>query len=113
NPEDLAPLVKKINKITWNTKKGGLVANQELRIGSIILQMKKISSPDIQLVILAISEAIKQEGKQLLNFGAEVTQLQNRILSLQKWNPSQEWPKMDTETLLATNGVWLGPYLHQ
>lgn len=112
NPKDLAPLVKEKYNITWDTKKGGLVANKELRIGSIILQVKKISSPDIQLRTQAISEAIKREGKQLLSFEGEVSQLQNRILSLQKWNPIQEWPKMDTETLLATNGDWLSPYLH-
>src|SRR5690606_300656 len=61
----------------------------------------------------AICEAIKKEGEHLLDFNDTVVNLQNRILSLQKWNPEQSWPAVSTSELLATCEDWLAPYLAQ
>lgn len=111
NPRDLAPMVKEQEVITWDTKRGGLIATKDLRIGSIILQSKPLPEPDEKHLIAAISEALKKEGTHLLDFNDEVTQWQNRILSLRKWNPSQQWPDISTSSLLMTNSEWLSPYL--
>ena len=113
NPRDLAPLVKEREVITWDTKRGGLIATKDLRIGSIILQSKPLPDPDEQHLVAAISEALKKEGAHLLDFNEEVTQWQNRILSLRKWNPTENWPDVCTTSLLLTNAEWLTPYLDQ
>ncbi len=111
NPRDLAPLVKEQEVIEWDTEDGGLTASLELRIGNIILQSKPLSDPDESHRIKAISNAIKREGLQLLNFNEEVTQWQHRVMSLKKWRPKEGWPDVSTSTLLLTNTEWLGPYL--
>ena len=111
NPRDLAPLVKEREVITWDTKRGGLIATQDLRIGSIILQSKPLPDPDESHLVAAISEALKKEGAHLLDFNENVQQWQNRILSLRKWNPQGSWPDVSTSTLLMTNRDWLAPYL--
>jgi ATP-dependent helicase HrpB len=111
NPRDLAPLVKTSEVIHWDTRKGGLVARKELRIGSIVLQSTPLPSPDAGHLLQAISDAIKNEGEQLLDFNEKVTQWQNRVLSLRLWRPDEGWPDVSTSTLLATNRDWLGPYL--
>lgn len=111
NPKDLAPLVNTSELVTWNTKKGGLIAKRELRIGNIILESKPLPSPDSKKLTQAISEAIRSEGEQLLDFNEKVIQLQNRILSLRQWRPDDDWPDVATSTLLANNLEWLGPYL--
>lgn len=111
NPKDLLPLVKEYDNVVWDTRKGGLVANKELRIGSIVLQAKPITNINEEQLVNAISEAVKTEGEHLLNFDEKMLQLQNRILSLQKWNPDQPWPDVSTAYLLETNKSWLGPYL--
>ncbi|MGK7390355.1 MAG: ATP-dependent helicase HrpB [Candidatus Cyclobacteriaceae bacterium M2_1C_046] len=113
DPKDLAPLVRQKEVITWDTKKGGVVATKDLRIGSIILQSLPLLSPDKNLIIKAISEAVKKEGERLLDFNEEVVQWQNRVLSLCKWNPDEEWPDVSTDNLLSTNERWLSPYLQQ
>ncbi len=113
NPRDLAPLVKEQEVITWDTKHGGLIASLDLRIGNIVLQSKPLPDPDESRLVEAISAAIQKEGERLLDFNDDVSQLQNRILSLRKWNPQESWPDLSTETLLATNGEWLLPYLNQ
>ena len=111
NPKDLLPMVKEQDVIIWDTRKGGLIAAKELKIGSIVLQSKPLSNPSSENLIQAISNALKLEGENLLDFNEDVIQLQNRISSLAKWNPKEEWPDTSTETLLNTNKEWLGPYL--
>ncbi len=111
NPKDLISLVKEREIITWDTRKGGIVANKELRIGNITLQSKPISNPSEEKITEALCAAVKNEGEQLLDFSEDVVQLQNRILSLKKWNSNEEWPDFSTDHLLHTNYKWLSPYL--
>ena len=111
NPRDLVPMVKEKEVITWDTKHGGLIASRDLRIGSIVLQSKPLPDPDESELVQAICDAIKKEGANLLDFNEEVEQWQNRVLSLKKWNPEQNWPDVTSPTLLITNDEWLAPYL--
>lgn len=111
NPKDLLPMVKEVEVIQWDTRKGGLIASKDLRIGSIVLQSKPIASPGEKHLIEAISNAIKNEGESLLNFDDNFKQLQNRILSICKWNSFKDWPDVSTGELLLHNMDWLGFYL--
>lgn len=111
NPTDLAPLIKHKEIITWNTKNGGLVAESQMRIGNIILKSTPLPDPNPKALIKAISDAIKKQGSSLLDWNEEVSQWQNRIISLKKWNPIQKWPDVQMSTLLLTNSEWLTPYL--
>lgn len=113
NPKDLLPMVKEQELVTWDTRKGGLIANKELKIGSIVLQSKPLPAPNENLVAEAISRAIQTEGENLLDFDAHMVQLQNRIMSLRKWNTNEEWPDVSTEVLLNNNAEWLGALLGQ
>ncbi len=113
NPRDLAPLVKEREVITWDTNEGGLIATLNLCIGSIVLKSTPLPDPNESHLLEAICEAIKKEGEQLLDFNELVVQWQNRVLSLRKWNPQENWPDVSTHTLLLTNKKWLAPYLNQ
>jgi ATP-dependent helicase HrpB len=112
NPKDLLPMVKEVEVVIWDTRKGGLVATRDLKIGSIVLQSKPLNNPDAALVSAAILNALKSEGKELLNFNEEMEQLQSRIGSLSLWNPEEGWPRVDTDWLLGGNTEWLIPYLN-
>jgi ATP-dependent helicase HrpB len=111
NPKDLQSLVKEQEVITWDTRKGGLIATKELKIGSIVLQSKPLPAPNSEYLVNAVSNAIKNEGENLLDFDESIVQLQNRIQSLKIWNPKDEWSDVSTANLLETNMIWLGPYL--
>lgn len=111
NPTDLQPFLKTIDNNTWNTKRGGLIATRETRIGSIILKSIPLPNPDENQLIKAISQAIVKEGAHLLDFNANVQQWQNRVMTLRKLNPKSEWPDVSTNFLLKTNYIWLSPYL--
>jgi ATP-dependent helicase HrpB len=111
NPKDLIHLVKEKQNISWDTRKGGLIASTELKIGSIVLKSSPIKNPDSELVIEAICNAIKTEGESLLDFTDHFTQLQNRIGSLAAWHTEQAWPQSNTTYLLQHAKEWLGPYV--
>ncbi|MEM6829791.1 MAG: ATP-dependent helicase C-terminal domain-containing protein, partial [Bacteroidota bacterium] len=111
NPKDLASRVKDQEVIAWDTEEGGLIASKDLRIGSIVLKSTPLPDPDPSHLEQAISEAIKKEGSNLLDWNEDVEQLQNRLLSLRKWRPGENWPDISTDTLLQTNEEWLAPYL--
>ena len=111
NPKDLLPMVKEQTVISWDTRKGGIIATKELKIGSLVLQSKPLPNPNEEQIASAICNAIKNEGENLLDFDEKMEQLQNRILSLQIWNPEENWPDVSTDALLANNEKWLGPYL--
>jgi ATP-dependent helicase HrpB len=111
NPKDLAPRVKEVEVIEWDTEDGGLIATKDLRIGNIVLKSSPLPDPDPKHLQKAISDAIKKEGRTLLDWNEDVEQLQNRLLSLRKWRPSESWPDLNTDTLLMTNVEWLTPYL--
>jgi ATP-dependent helicase HrpB len=112
NPRDLMPLVQTKEVITWNTKKGGLITSEDMRIGNIVLMSKPMQNADKTLILKAITNAIKKEGTALLNWNEEVEQWQNKVLSLRKWYPNDGFPDVSTAALLATNDEWLAPYLN-
>jgi ATP-dependent helicase HrpB len=113
NPKDLAPLVKKTDNITWDSRKGALTATTDLRIGHIVLQSRPLSHPNPDQITEAICKEIEKNGAHLLNFDEKVQQWQNRIQSLRKWHPASLWPDVTTPTLLKHCREWLAPYLNQ
>jgi len=111
NPTDLKPFLKTVATNTWHTKRGGVIATREMRIGSIVLKSTPLPDPNQDQVIQTISKAIEKEGAHLLNFDDKVQQWQNRILTLKMLNPDDGWPDVSTRKLLETNSDWLLPYL--
>ncbi len=113
NPKDLVHLIKEVENVSWDTRKGGLIAAIETKIGSLVLQSKPLNSYGGVDTLSVISEAITKEGESLLDLNDEFGQLQNRILSLKTWNPEDGWPDVETNNLLTNNRAWLGPYLEK
>ncbi|MFB2120835.1 ATP-dependent helicase HrpB [Parapedobacter sp. 2B3] len=110
-PEDLAPLANETERIVWDTRKGGIIATKDKRIGHITLQSVPLAQPTDGAVMPVLYEAIRTEGLQLLTFSDAVEQWQNRVGSLRHWHPNQGWPDMSTTTLLQQPEDWLAPYL--
>jgi ATP-dependent helicase HrpB len=111
NPKDLLPMVKEQDTIVWDTRKGGLLANKELKIGSIVLRSKPLAKPNEEQRVAAICKALEKEATSLLNISESFTRLQNRILSLRIWNKEEAWLDVTSETLFANTQTWLAPYL--
>ena len=111
NPKDLAPLLKTKEVLTWDRKKGGLLAHSEIRIGAILLGTRPLPKVDPALATQALLEAIADEGQFLLDWNEQTALLLARINSLKTWNPTQDWPKWTVATLCQEASHWLEPYL--
>lgn len=109
--DDLLPFAQEREVVSWESRKGGMVARKEMRFGRLTLSSKPLHQVDPALVQEAICQAVEKEGEQLLNFSEQVQQWQCRVMSLGIWRPEEEWPDVRTETLLATCREWLSPYL--
>ncbi len=113
NPKDLLSKVITKEVVKWDTEHGGLIAKEEMRIGSIVLKSTPIQNPNPDKLIGAITDAIADKGRQLLDWNKEVIQLLYRVNSLRKWNPSLKLPEYSIEALLASNKEWITPYLSE
>ena len=111
NPKDLAPLLKTKEVLTWDRKKGGLLAHSEIRIGAILLGTRPLPKVDPVLANQALLEAIAEEGQFLLDWNEQAMLLLARISSLKTWNPTQEWPAWTVASLCEGASQWLEPYL--
>jgi ATP-dependent helicase HrpB len=111
NPRDLSELIQEKENIQWNSKKGAIIASKELRLGNLVLKSTPLQNLNPSLIQKVICDAIKKDGAHLLDWNENVTQFQNRILSLQQWNPNETWPDVSTNYLLKTCDDWLQPYL--
>lgn len=113
NKNDLLSVASESETLTWDTRRGGLIASRDLRLGSIVLQSKPLAAPPPEKVSEVISAALETEGESLLDFSEELEQWQNRILSSGIWRPEENWPDVTTSSLLKSNREWLWPYLAQ
>lgn len=111
DPQDLKDMLVQRDSLSWDTRKGGLFAVRELRIGALVLQSKPLPNPDPGLVKAAILQAIHKEGERLLYFNDAFVNLQNRIQSLRIWNPEEGWPDVSNAALISKPELWLGAYL--
>jgi ATP-dependent helicase HrpB len=111
NPKDLMPMVKTKEVISWDRKKGGLVAMTEVRIGAIILGSRPLANIEKGDATQAILEAVRQDGEHLLNFNEETKQVILRVANLKSWNPNQNWPDWSVAVLCENPETWLESYL--
>ncbi|WP_100626961.1 ATP-dependent helicase HrpB [Algoriphagus formosus] len=111
NPKDLAPMLKTREVLEWDRKKGGLIAETEVRIGAIILGKRPLKSFNPELAKEAIVRAIQEDGQYLLDWNEETLQLIYRVQSIRNWNNDPSWPDWSVQNLCKNATDWLSPYL--
>lgn len=109
-PKDLKSLVEEKVQITWDSRKGGLVASKDLCIGSIVLQSQALKEIDESRRSEAIIKAIRNEAKTLLDWNESFKHIQARISSLRIWNPDENWPDVTDDSLIENPEIWLEAY---
>ena len=110
DPYELQDRMELHEVVTWDEKKGILVAQSETRIGDLTVEstpLKKI--PENQRIQL-LCEAIRNQPS-LLPWSKEIEEWQARIGSLRTWRPEEGWPDVSETGLLDNLEDWLGPYL--
>jgi ATP-dependent helicase HrpB len=113
DPRDLASMVKEEESVVWDEQEDRIVAQNQLKIGRIILKSTPIQRPDSDQVITAICQWLKKHGEHVLNFNEQVIQWQYRVHCARTWNPTSDFPIVDTTHLLETCEEWLAPYIQK
>lgn len=97
--------------VKWDTDRGVITAQLESRIGNVVIAAKPLQKISDALRIKILCDAVREEGLKLLNWTADNTQWQSRVLSIRTWNKDQSWPDVSEPSLLGTVEEWLAPFL--
>jgi len=108
DPNDLKDRFHTVETVEW--KEGQLVAQSEERLGSLLVQHKKLKQVPKPRKAAVVMAAIKQTPK-MLPWEKGAHQWQARVMSLRAWRPDEGWPEVGTEILLQSGTEWLQPYL--
>ena len=100
----------KIN-LSWDNKRGQVVAQQEWRIGQLLVE----SSPATDITLLqqqqTICQAARSNGSSMLDFNDAVQNLQRRVATVAQWHPELDLPDLSTDAVLLHPEDWLMPFL--
>jgi ATP-dependent helicase HrpB len=108
----LGDLVEPATIAEWDRKTNRFVAEEQQRIGALILKRTSLSSVPPHAKVNALLEHIHKQGLRLLPWTADLHQWCARISLLRSVDADAGWPDVSQENLLATVEDWLAPYLH-
>lgn len=109
--ESLLALAKDRKNISWDSKKGQIIARNETHVGGLVIESNTIKDDCNKQIIKVLCDACAKEGKSILNFSEEVERLQRRISAVSSWHPELEIPDFSSETILKKSSEWLPFYL--
>ncbi len=106
--EELRPFTQTKDNITWDSKRGTLIAQREYRIGVLTIGTETIPCQNSALLI---AQAAQKEGRSMLNFDDQVQTLQQRIAMVNQWHPELDLPELCTDAVLQSAPDWLPLYV--
>ena len=101
------------DNVTWIAHQGGVVAQKEMRIGTLVVKTKPLGNVPRKLLENIICEAAKKEGKSMLSWTDKTAALQERVALVAQWHPELGLPDLSTDTVLMQPEKWLPFYLEK
>ena len=111
DPADLVHLSHENIRVEWDDRNGILISQREKKIGDIILESKIINDVPEEKRIQVICAAMRKGEFDNLPWNDEISNWQNRLISMKKWRPEDSWPDVSREGLLENIEEWLAPFL--
>ncbi len=108
--DGISPLAKAHERVAWDSTLGRVAAMREWRIGRIVLSAKPLESVPREITESIVAQAVKSEGRSLLNLTDNFHGLQRRIAVCSAWHPELALPDVSTDALLKTADEWLPMY---
>ncbi len=105
--KDLRPMARQKDNLSWDSKRGMVVAQREYRVGCLLVESKPIHDIDRERILQVIADAAKKEGASMFDFTEAVQNLQQRISTVASWHPELELPAVDNDSFLARTSEWL------
>jgi len=96
-------------EVVWDAPLRAVVARERERLGAIVLVERPLRDADPEAVASALIDGLRREGIDALPWSDGARSIRRRMAFLHSVDAS--WPDVSDETLLATLGEWLGPYV--
>jgi len=105
-------LFSELEVVDWDEQKGRLIAEQQRKIGRLVIEKKSLPEPPREKMTQALLNFIRRKGLSVLNWTPSSLELLERLRCGQEWLPEQEWPEFSDSALLNNLEQWLEPYIH-
>ena len=105
---DIDPLLHRQERVTWDAKRGTIIAQSEYRIGTLVVRTEPIRNADTAQLI---AQAAQRDGRSMLDFNDEVQNLQLRVATVSDWHPELELPDLSSDVVLQSAPEWLPFYV--
>lgn len=99
------------DNFSWDSKNCCVQAQQEQRLGCLLVQTKPLKNINKEDIIQTICEAAPKDGLSMFNFDDKVECLQRRVETVALWHPELDLPNLGTESVLAHAKDWLPFFL--
>ena len=109
--DDLLPLTRQYDNLSWSSARKAVVASREMRLGSLVLGEKPLGDVPRERVVSIVSEAARKEGLSMFDFSDDVADFQRRVAFVASRHPELELPDLDTDSLLERAGEWLPSFI--
>jgi len=97
----------------WDKQLNRFVAEEQQKIGILILQRTRLNAAPAQAKSAALIEHIRKQGLSLLPWTAELVQWCARVSLVRSIDVDNNWPDVSHVALLAMLDDWLAPYLDE
>lgn len=101
------------DNITWIAHQGGVIAQKEMRIGTLVAKTKPLDNVPKEQLLGIICEAAKKEGKSMLSWTDKTAALQERVALVAQWHPELGLPDLSADAVLKQPERWLPFYLEK
>ena len=105
-------LFSELEVVDWDEQKGRLIAEQQRKIGRLVIEKKSLPEPPREKMTQALLNFIRRKGLSVLNWTPSSLELLERLRCGQEWLPEQQWPEFSDSALLNNLEQWLEPYIH-
>ncbi|MBP6402833.1 MAG: ATP-dependent helicase HrpB [Bacteroidia bacterium] len=113
DPTELIASTHGIENISWDERKGFIIARKEWKVGSLIIGFKPVQNPNEEKVSRILCDVIRKEGLDLFDYDEKTEQLCARVASLKIWHPEIELPDLNKEALVQSPEAWAAPFLQK
>jgi len=111
-------LFTSVKKMEWDDARERVVAEQQKRLGSLVVETKTITDISDDEKALALLNGIRKRGIDCLPWNDECRQWQARVQMMRRLvlgearAQASQWPSVDDETLVNQLESWLLVWLH-
>lgn len=108
----LPQMVDEATLVEWDDNKGRVVASEQRRIGSLVVESRETTVPEDADISRALLSYVQRKGLSVLSWTDKADELTQRVQCAALWLENDEWPAMSAQDLLANLDEWLLPFMH-